>query len=114
VLVDVVRLRFNGRKLAKSVVLEIPTMRGELVVTRQLMRRGQVWQTVARLHGTHRIESMIPELTDVRLIRMQGGNIVICGVEEIYQRKESFFYRQAWWCRVTPVSSQSSEPPDRA
>ena len=98
-LVDVVRLRFNGQKLPKSRVLEMSAIRGELAVKRQLARHGQHWQMVAWLNDTARIEPLIPSLIGVRLMRMLGRNFVLCGVEEVFQRKQSHCYRQAWWCR---------------
>lgn len=120
VLWDVVRLREQGRRLAREVLLATPPVRGLL----QLNARRPGWHAMQRdaplLAGLVRPGDacwLIPPLDQARVKVIRAENMLIVGVEEFdLGRNRVERYRQAWWCRVVvpapPGRQGDSHPVD--
>lgn len=64
----------------------------------------------ASLEGGMVGQFVIPALDYMRLTRVRGDSFVIVGFEEVWSRRESEVFPQAWWCRVVcQVTGRSAE-----
>lgn len=106
--VAVVRLRYNGHKLPKSQLQQIPPICGSLNIDRELDRYREQWVAKAWLLND-RHDTLIPTLRDARLVRLRGSAFVLVGLEELHMRKQEMHLPQAWWCRL--VEPRPAEPP---
>lgn len=111
--VAVVRLRYNGHKLPKDQLQQIPPICGTLSIDRELDRRRGRWMAKAWLLSELH-DPLIPTLRDARLVRLRGSAFVLVGLEELFMRKQELHLPQAWWCRLlepqSAASPQSHEP----
>jgi hypothetical protein len=105
-LVDVVRMRADGEKLAPDRIKDAPSVRGRLIVKMQPWSAKpsaeKVPTTFAYLvdHMVERHVSLplIPFLREARL-RDMDGSFVIVGIEKPSVEFNAPEFPQAWWCR---------------
>lgn len=107
--VSVVRLRYNGHKLPKAQLQQIPPIRGTLNIDRERDRYREQWVAKAWLLSD-RHDVLIPTLRDARLVRLRGSAFVLVGLEELFMRKQEMHLPQAWWCRLVEPQSAASPP----
>lgn len=105
--ITVVRLRLDGRKLPKDKLREIAPVRGTLGIERRSDRRHDREVVTAWLLSD-RLDEEIPNLRDVRLVKVRGPAFVLIGLEELHSRKETMYFPQAWWCRLVGLQTGSA------
>lgn len=103
-LVDVVRLRFEGKKLPREAVLATAPIRGYLRIYSWRLGTSEAWKLVwtASVSATddEPHTPTLPSLNYARVTRIEGDSIVIVGQESTGYLGAEPIYPQAWWCRV--------------
>lgn len=110
-LVDVVRLRSEGVRLAAEAVQAARPVRGHLRVWRWL-DEGKAWEEGHRAGGylTAAVltpkpgmlggPALIPDLSPAELRRIDGDGLLLVGLEHLGDGNQERLFQQAWWCRV--------------
>lgn len=104
-LVDVVRLRFRGRKIDRESARSAVPVRGSLQIEtcRALLTpEHRVTPRVALLVRPGIAESALPPLLFARVGRLRNWQLVVIGNEDVgdSRRPTAAGPIQAWWCRV--------------
>ena len=99
-LVDVRPMRARGHRLSRDQIKARDPTRGELVVDRRHDHWLGGWVPMASIVGDDKVTPLLPPLDQVRILRWSGVDLVLVGLEEIQQRKQSQVMLQSWWCRV--------------
>ena len=108
-LVQVVLLRHQGRKLSASEVEEAVVHRGLIQVGREPGGRLGSWARVAYL------DEGLPEqmsLHRLQITRWNARGIVLMGIERRWRRKVAEEFPQSWWC--IPIGGWSNVVIDSA
>ncbi|WP_157123391.1 hypothetical protein [Pandoraea vervacti] len=111
-LVDVFRLRRAGEKLSEADFLVSPPVRGYLCSWSYAggYRAGtplRVQAVTLTACGRASGAALLPPLHNFRVVRFNGGGLILAGDEEVeVRRRHSEVYRQAWFCR--PASQRES------
>lgn len=112
-LVDVVRLRADGVKLSPESLRTAAVTRGHLHFS-SWIRGGNVggWEpgrvfeaTLKTAIGGPGGNSLIPDLTEARVKKIEGDNIIVVGAELVGGFTTSHARAQAWWCRLVYPSA---------
>jgi len=110
-LVDVKRLRSAGLKIHKSVLETQNPVRGDLRYT-GFMISGSVggWEPGVRYDAVLKRDaqvvggsSLIPDLHNAWVRKIEGDNLMIVGVELVGGFTTADAVPQAWWCKVIPT-----------
>lgn len=118
-LVDVVRLRHEGKKLPKEAVLAAKPLRGYLRLYSWRLGTESAWKLVwsANVSSTDDAPHTpaLPSLDSARVTRIEGQDIIIVGEERPGYLGTGPAYPQAWWCRLVAgdggATGNSSPPP---
>lgn len=104
-LVDVIQLRRAGEKLSEADFRASLPVRGHLSSWsyavgyrsgKQLRVQAVTLTACGRASGT----PLLPPLHDYRVVRFNGGGVILAGDEEIeVRRRHVEVYRQAWFCK---------------
>lgn len=98
-LVDVVCLRYEGRKIDRD---KLPAgVRGELKIAPQWDFDSHEEIICAWLFQPDSpVDNLLPPLERATITRCSGDSFVLVGVEDCSYRKLVRRYRQAWWVRL--------------
>ena len=108
-LVDVIRLRIEGRKIPRGELAGVQAVRGELTIVSAYDAHRGKGQSVAHLVDSD-TQTLLPSLDQVRITRLRGSDFVLSGIETIEHRRKDFeHYPQAWWCKIVPDARKVSD-----
>jgi len=96
-LVQVVMLRHEGRKLTAEEVRSAPVHTGRIRVAREPGGKLGSWARAASLDVG---QEQLVSLHHVQLTRWDARGIVLVGVEQHWSRRRSETNPQSWWCRL--------------
>lgn len=106
-LVDVIRLRADGVKLSPEVVKATPPIRGDLRINSTIQsgsvggwEPGRVYHAVLKADVSAMGHSMIPDLRDAFVKKIEGDSLLVVGYELIGGYSKAHARVQAWWCKV--------------
>lgn len=114
-LVDVVRLRHEGKKLPKEAVLAAAPLRGYLRIYSWRLATSEattlVWSASISSYDEIPYTPALPCLESARVTRIQGNDMIIVGKERPGYLDAGPTYPQAWWCRLVRDGATDSPPP---
>jgi hypothetical protein len=106
-LVDVRCLRANGIKLAREVVHDATPHRGQLHIGRVRGPTLYAWL----LDSSY--EQILPQLADVRVLRVRDDHLLVAGYEQHDKRQTRRLggrsMPQVWWARVVRLSAPTDD-----
>jgi len=103
-LVQVVMLRHEGRKLTAAEVQAARVHTGRIMVTREPGGKVGSWVRAAFLDVG---QDQHFNLHQVQITKWDARGIVLMGFERHWNRKRSEVYQQSWWCRLLSDSGGS-------
>jgi hypothetical protein len=111
-LVQVVLLRHEGRRLTAEEVRQAPVLTGHIQVAREPGGRLGAWSRAAFLEVRGRDKHL--SLHCVQLTRWTARGIVLMGTERHHSRRDAVEYPQSWWCRIAagPLSGPGNSALD--
>lgn len=98
-LVEVVELWWQGKKLSREARKQLKPVRGELTVERRWTHQDIEWAPLYADIRPYQLET----LCQVKLRYWKGRNVVLSGVQrgpDAERKKGETQYEQWWWCRI--------------
>lgn len=115
-LVDVVRLRQQGRRLPPAQLRASEPVRGRLWLTnfRPAVDNSTTPLLAALLSPTLSGHGLLPPLDWACVRSIRDGQLLISGIEDLGAGgKQERNFRQSWWCRVVLAPDEAPLPPTR-
>jgi hypothetical protein len=101
-LVQVVILRHEGRKLTATEVRTAQVHTGRIMVTREPGGKLGSWARAAYFEVD---KDRCITLHNVQITRWDARGIVLMGFERHWNRKHSRAFPQSWWCRPVSIAA---------